>query len=62
MIDTRHPSLFNEFTRGTKIFLRLSALLVMAGCQRPGPEPEASIVEALLQSHPAAHLIAFFER
>lgn len=51
MDDTRTSSLTEELVRGVKTALRLSVLLIMAGCQGGHwSEPEASIVERLAQS------------
>lgn len=40
----------DEFARGVKTALRLSALLMMAGCQGHWVEPETSVVENLASS------------
>jgi len=62
MIDTRTPTLMDEFSRGVKTALRLSALLMMAGCQGHWVEPETSVVENLVSSKAFHEVAGIFRR
>lgn len=61
MTGTQNPTMFDEFTRGVKTLVRLSALLVMAGCQSQKPEPQKSVLDALFQDHPVERIAHIFQ-
>lgn len=52
----------DEFTRGVKTALRLSALLMMAGCQGHWVEPETSVVDHLVSNKTFQEVIGAFRR
>jgi len=62
MIDTRTPTLMDEFTRGVKTALRLSALLMMAGCQGHWVEPETSVMDHLVSNKTFQQVVGAFLR